>query len=142
MGCFLCESNENLLIKKYKHWTVIIHPNQFYLGRCMVKLNRHIIDLCETKQKEREELFEVLVKLRDALKELFSPDLFNYALLGNVVNHLHVHFIPRYKEERKFKGIRFLDERWGKNYAPYNREFKIPISVLNELRGLIKQKLQ
>lgn len=38
------------------------------------------------------------------IKELFRPDHVNYALLGNVVPHLHWHIIPRYKSE----------PRWGK----------------------------
>ena len=140
--CFLCQNNEDLLIKKYKYWTIIIHPNQCYLGRCMVKLNRHIVDLFDTTREERDELFEIMTELRNALKELFKPDLFNYATLGNIVKHLHMHFIPRYKEKRLFKGIEFIDKRWGQNYAPYNKEFKIQISVLNELKELIEQKLQ
>ena len=32
MTCFLCTENQNLLIREYKYWTIIIHSNQYYLG--------------------------------------------------------------------------------------------------------------
>ncbi len=141
MECFLCQDNEELIIKKYKYWTILIHKNQCYLGRCMVKLNRHVIDLFDITEEEMSELFEITKKLRNALNELFKPDLFNYASLGNVVAHLHIHVIPRYKEKRTFRGIEFTDKRWRDNYSPYEKEFKTPTSVLNELRESIRKKL-
>lgn len=141
MGCFFCQSNKDMLIKRGKYWTVLVNSNQCYLGMCMVKLNRHLVDLFDIKKEEREELFEVMKQLRNALKQLFKPDLFNYSSLGNEVRHLHIHFIPRYEEKRTFQGIEFVDERWGHHYKPYNKEFKIPQDVLDELKNLIKQKL-
>ncbi len=107
----------------------------------MVQLNRHVIDLFDITVEERSELFEIMKKLRNALSGLFKPDLFNYASLGNMVEHLHIHVIPRYKEKRTFEGIEFTDNRWGDNYSPYDMGFKIPDSVLDKLRELIKQKL-
>jgi diadenosine tetraphosphate (Ap4A) HIT family hydrolase len=130
-----------MLIKKYKHWSIVISTNQCYLGWCLVKLNRHIVDLFDTTKEEREELFEVVTNLRDALKRLFKPDLFNYASLGNSVRHLHLHFIPRYEKKRLFGGVTFIDKRWGHNYAPVDKEFKIPDSVLNKIREAIKKNL-
>ena len=141
MECFLCRENDNLLIKKFKHWTVLIHRNQCYLGRCMIKLNRHLVNLFDIKTEEFDELFEVTKSLRDVLREMFKPDLFNYASLGNVVPHLHLHVIPRYKDKRTFGGLEFVDDRWGQNYSPYNTEFKIPDSVLDKLKESIKEKL-
>jgi len=41
---------------------------------------------------------------------LFKPDLMCYIVQGNVTKHLHVHFIPRYKEPRIFDNIKFVDE--------------------------------
>lgn len=137
MKCFLCQKNKNLLIKKYKYWTVLIHLNQCYLGRCVIKLNRHIVDLFDITQKERNELFRVMKRLRNALKKLFQPDLFNYASLGNEVQHLHFHLIPRYKTERFFGNIKFLDKNWGKNCWPHG-EKELPTSILNKLRKTIK----
>jgi len=141
MKCFLCEDNKNLLIKKYKYWTIIIHPNQCYLGWCIIKLNRHIVDLFDITIKERNELFRIIRQLRKSLKDLLKPNLFNYASLGNKVRHLHVHVVPRYKNKRSFEDIKFMDKNWGRNFSPHGEQ-KLPTDILDKLRELIKQKLQ
>jgi len=107
----------------------------------MVKLNRHVVDLFEVKEEEKDELFEIMRKLRNAVKDLFKPDLFNYASLGNQVQHLHVHLVPRYKEKIIFENIEFGDENWGRNFSPHGEQ-KLPQSILNKLREQIKQKLE
>jgi diadenosine tetraphosphate (Ap4A) HIT family hydrolase len=38
-----------------------------------------------------------------AIVRSFAPDHMNYESLGNVVPHLHVHLVPRYRD----------DPRWG-----------------------------
>lgn len=140
--CLFCKSNKDLLIKKYKYWTVLIHPhNRSYLGKCMVKLNRHTVDFFDTTTKEREELFRIIRKLRKVINDFFKPDLFNYAFLGNEIRHLHLHFIPRYKKKRRFKNIEFVDKRWNHNYSPYNKR-KLPGLVLDELKGQIRKRLK
>lgn len=75
--------------------------------------------------------------MNGAIKELFAPDLMNYAALGNNFKHLHVHLIPRYERSRKFAGIEFIDKRWGKNYAPYDREFRLTLDELLKIKGAI-----
>ena len=69
-----------------------------------------------------------------ALNHLFLPDKINYAALGNVFERLHVHFIPRYKTKRVFSGVDFIDTRWGKNYAPYEHNFKISSVSVHEIK--------
>ena len=120
MDCFLCRKNEDILIKRYRLWSLLIHRNQHYLGRSILSLNRHIVDLFDTTKEEREELFSIMKDVREVFKKLFSPDLFNYASLGNNVEHLHLHIIPRYKKKRVFQGFEFFDENWGRNYKPYD----------------------
>ncbi|MCX6814865.1 MAG: HIT family protein [Candidatus Aenigmarchaeota archaeon] len=108
----------------------------------MVKLNRHTIDLFDISNEEREEFFAVVKNLRDVLKKLFNPDLFNYASLGNTVNHLHLHVIPRYKQKRIFENREFVDERWEHNYTPYPKDFETPPSILVKLKDELKKNLK
>jgi diadenosine tetraphosphate (Ap4A) HIT family hydrolase len=72
--------------------------------------------LTDCTEQERDELFRVLKRLRDAANALFQPDRINYAFLGNIEPHLHGHFIPRYKHPRSFAGTTFTDARFGSNY--------------------------
>ena len=140
MECKFCNINEDHLIKKFNHWNVFIH-NQCYLGRCAVALNRHIEDLTEITLEEREELFNILKKLRESIISLFGANLFTYTSAGNITRHLHVHFIPRYDHNLEFEGVLFKDERWGKNHATYNRRFKVSGELLNKIKEKIGSKI-
>ena len=132
---------KDFVIKKFKYWRVELNCQQTYLGWCLVILNRHLEDLIDITKEEQAELFEVSKKVRDAIKESFHPDMFNYASLGNQTAHLHLRIIPRYSKPVKFGNIEFKDERWGKNYSPYNKNFKIPKEVETKIRDTIKEKL-
>jgi diadenosine tetraphosphate (Ap4A) HIT family hydrolase len=144
MQCQKCDDPERYAdweIKKFPLWSIYIHPNQCYLGRCFVVLNRHLEDFFDITDEEKDEYFLVVKKLREGVKELFQPDLFNYAILQNNLNHVHLNFVPRYKGPRVVSGIQFTDERWGHNYSPYDKNFKISDELLIEIRDIIKDKV-
>ncbi len=63
----------------------------------------------------------------------------NYAAMSNVSPKIHVHCIPRYKEPRIFEGMTFVDTRWGKNYAPYDKLFIIDMKVLLALKHILQK---
>lgn len=132
-----------LLIASYKHWEVYLHENQYFLGRVYIRSNREgLVDLMDVTEEERKELFQIGKSVRIALSVLYVPDLFNWASLGNIINQCHVHVIPRYKGPRNVYGMQFKDGRWGKNYAPYDYNFKIPDKILVEIKEDISLQLQ
>jgi diadenosine tetraphosphate (Ap4A) HIT family hydrolase len=129
------------LIKEHKYWLVNIHENQGYLGRCVVWCKRSdALDLADATKEEQEELFEILKKLRKALRDLFQPNWFNYAFLGNETRHLHCHFIPRYAKRRVLMGISFEDKLYGHNYET-DHSFITPEPLLSEIKSLLKKAL-
>ncbi len=128
-------------IKDYKFWSVFIHENQCYLGRCVVFCNRQdASDLTDATPEENKELLLVLKKLKKALSESFRPDWFNFAFSGNETKHLHCHVIPRYEKPREFEGIIFKDERYGHNYRA-DHGFILPPSVFKEIKTRIEKAL-
>ena len=129
------------LIKDYKYWTIYVHGNQGYLGRCVIWCKReNALDLTEATPEEREELFIILNNLREALLKVFHPDWLNYAFLGNSMRHLHCHLIPRYEKPVNFMGVVFKDERYGHNYKT-DHSFETPDEVLMAVRDKIKEAL-
>ena len=129
------------LIKDYPHWSVTVHENQGYLGRCIVWCKREdALDLADATQEEQKELVIVLGELREATKRAFQADWFNYAFLGNGTRHLHAHFVPRYASSRSFEGATFADERWGHNYRT-DHDFVTPPAVLYAVRDKLKAEL-
>ncbi len=132
----------DLKIKEYKLWTLYLNEYQCYLGRvCLVAKREDAKDFIDITEDEREEFFYIAKKVNIALKKLFEPDLMNYAALGNNYSHLHVHLIPRYEKERIFNGIKFEDKRWGLNYAPYDREFKLTLEELNVIKDALSSNI-
>jgi len=130
---------QKLLIKEFDYWKIYLHENQFYLGRCYLWANREdALDFFDMTNEEMREYMGVGNSLRKVLRDVFNPDLFNYATLANEARHLHTHIIPRYESPREFEGITFTDGNFGRNFAPYNRGFKIPEDVIIKIREAIK----
>ncbi len=134
---------DELLVKSYKYWDIYLHENQCYLGRIFLLLRNQegFEDFMSIDGEIREEFFRVGEEIKKALKKLFKPDKMNYAALSNTSEKLHVHIIPRYKTERVFDGKNYVDARWGKNYAPYDKDYPVDISMLHKLRDTIQKEL-
>ena len=133
---------EKLRIKDFKHWSVVLHERPYYLGRVCLWANRaDAMDLMETTPEEQKEFFEVGSDVNIALYDLFLPDMMNYSAQGNVTKHLHVQFVPRYKEQRVFDGITFIDKQWGKSFTPYDQDFSVPEGTMMKIRDIIKERL-
>ncbi|MCF7831392.1 MAG: hypothetical protein K9M36_00710 [Candidatus Pacebacteria bacterium] len=137
----MAEDFSKNLVKEYSHWSIYVHDNQGYLGRCVIWCKREdALDMVDATEDEQRELFLVLRDLQKASKDCFNPDWFNYAFLGNETRHLHGHFIPRYKEPKTFMDTTFEDKLWGHNYKT-DHSFIISDELLQAVRNKLKASL-
>lgn len=85
MQCGYCEkSNEGKdFIYETKYWRVFLWPDQGYLGRCVVVLNRHCGSLAELKPEEITDFIKIVKNLEFALKRSFNATMFNWTCLMN-----------------------------------------------------------
>jgi len=128
------EESTKYKVKDYQYWTVFIHQNQGYLGRCVIWCKReNALDLTDATPEEQKELFVILNELRNAIQKAFQPDWLNYSFLGNETRHLHGHFVPRYAKPKAFEGITFKDELYGHNYKT-DHNFSAPAEVVEKIR--------
>ncbi|MCL2829881.1 MAG: HIT family protein [Betaproteobacteria bacterium] len=74
----------------------------YYPGFCRVIVRRHVREMTDLSQKEREHLMSVVFAVEKSLREVLRPDKINLASLGNAVPHLHWHVIPRWRGDRHF----------------------------------------
>ena len=134
---------EKYSLKTYEHWTVYLHYNQAYLGRCYIALNRDgsIDPYLETTREEKTELEIVIAEIHRALDTLYKPDIYNYANFRNTWSKCHWHVIPRYSITREIDGQVFNDNNWGKNYAPYDKNFTISEKLFNKILNDFSEKL-
>ena len=137
-------SYEDLIIETFSFWTLYLHDKQNYLGRSYIALNRggNLDPFTETSPEEKSELEAIILKLQTALDKLYQPNLYNYANFRNTWPRCHWHIIPRYETLRVVNGQEFIDRNWGKNYAPYDRDFKVSDALLETIKSSIKQELR
>lgn len=100
--CFYCEKNSELQkkmieITKLEHSTFYLNKDQKYYGRSILAFKRHKKEIFELTSFERKSFFDELSLVALILKQVFRPDKLNYAIYGDLVPHLHVHIVPKYK---------------------------------------------
>lgn len=113
--CIFCDIKENeLTLKEYKYWSLVLAESQFIIGWSHAILKRHAERFEELTDEELIELKQVIKELKSALKKTFKPDWFNVMQLGNMTKHIHFQLVPRYCEPRRFDGRVFIDKDYGK----------------------------
>jgi diadenosine tetraphosphate (Ap4A) HIT family hydrolase len=134
-GCIFCEILNNskfnqTFIFKLKYGNLFLNKKQYYKGRCLYILNDHIENYHEIDSNTFIGFNEEVKVVGKLLFNLFKPDLINYALLGNHIQHVHWHIIPRYKSDKK----------WGYPPWPSPSDEEINSNELNYLVAKIKNE--
>jgi diadenosine tetraphosphate (Ap4A) HIT family hydrolase len=73
-----------------------------YPGFCRVIWNRHVKEMTDLTEAERQHFMNVVFAVEQAVRQTFNPDKINLASLGNMTPHLHWHVIPRFAADRHF----------------------------------------
>lgn len=124
-------------------WRIYLNEDQRYLGRAYVWLKRHrdMHDITDLMPDEWTELLIILRTYGHFVRDQWGAAIVNYAWLGNEYHlhrgHAHMHVIPRYAAPPSRNGHTFPDERFGKNYQPYEK-LKLPRPVLLDLADEVR----
>lgn len=143
MECIFCDKKlEKYLIKKFEYWTVYLNPDQYYLGRIYVALNRHGPEnTFELRDEEWNEFKQVIDKVAKVQKLLYRYDLVHYLILQMYDrNHFHMHLIPGYKDVRVVYGEEFKDELLGKSPFPSPKK-EFDEKLLQKIKEDIQKEL-
>lgn len=121
-NCFYCENGDKLHslmipIAANDVATVYLNRDQKHAGRCIVALNTHKTEYHQLCEAERNAYFAAVAATARAIDAVFHPDKINYATFGDLVPHVHVHIVPKYKD-----GL-----QWG---APFDDS--VPKQLLTE----------
>lgn len=87
------------LVAVREHSIVVVGEHQFFPGYCMVIARQHAREMHDVSPEIQRAIFEDLIRTGRAVQQAFNPLKINYASLGNVVEHLHWHVIPRRADE-------------------------------------------
>lgn len=112
--CLFCEiqraenDRDVGILKRGKHWFVILNSYPYTSGHVMVVANRHIDALSEIGAQEGAELIEFLRLCERAIEQAYKPDGFNIGANrgssagAGIVGHLHFHIVPRWNGDTNF----------------------------------------
>ena len=123
-----------------KYWDVFLHEDQTVIGRMYFWYKEDILDLLDVPEEVISEFYHLGKKVKEALKKLFQPDMFNYLALNNNTKHLHIHVIPRYSKKVEKFGLVFEDISFGKSYKR-NRNLAVSEEILIKIKDAIRKEL-
>lgn len=84
---------------------LILFKEQSHLGRCIVAYKDHVSEIVNISDDERNRFFADVNKAAKAIHRAFSPDKVNYGAYGDTGCHLHMHLVPKYKDEFEWGGV-------------------------------------
>lgn len=106
MSCPLCDKLASIrhgpregVIASLSETVCVLADNQGSPGWCVLILNDHAEHLAELDTARQLRIFEEVARVAAALRTVFGPVRINYECLGNQVNHIHWHIIPRHADD-------------------------------------------
>jgi len=115
MSCTLCQRIELIkegkypfLIHEYPNSYLLLGEQQFYKGYCVLVSKNHFVEMSDVPSPQREEIFQEMMISSKIIQKEFRPKKMNLTSLGNVCEHLHWHFHPRYADDPDFKNSPWL----------------------------------
>jgi diadenosine tetraphosphate (Ap4A) HIT family hydrolase len=95
-----------MLVAALPRTFVVLGSNQGLPGWCVLVLREHREHLAELPREEQAAIFGEVARVAGAIRAVFSnsgvhagPPRINYECLGNQVNHIHWHVIPRHADD-------------------------------------------
>ena len=81
-GYFCCEMESS---------NVYIFKEQSHPGRVIVAHKKHVSEIIELTDEERNQFFKDINTVSNAIHKVFNPDKVNYGAYGDTGHHLHFH---------------------------------------------------
>lgn len=106
-GYFCCEMESS---------NVYIFKEQSHPGRVIVAHKKHVSEIIELTDEERNQFFKDINTVSNAIHKVFNPDKVNYGAYGDTGHHLHFHLVPKYKDDFEWNGVFLMNP--GLKIAP------------------------
>ena len=105
--CFFCK------IQKQDDEKKVVENEDFFsryddflisAGHCEIISKQHVVSFFELNLQQLQNLYELLNKTKQIVQKKFNPNGFNIGInegeaAGRTIDHLHIHLIPRYKND-------------------------------------------
>jgi diadenosine tetraphosphate (Ap4A) HIT family hydrolase len=111
---------------------VILFKEQSHRGRVIVACKRHVDDITSLTKEERAQYIEDINRVAECLHKVFHPDKINFGAYGDTMHHLHVHLVPKYKDD---------PYEWGDVFAMNPHRKELTDAEYRELIDQIREAL-
>jgi len=97
-----------LIVHRGQHCYLVLNRYPYNPGHILAVPYRQVPDISDLTEEERNEMFAIVVKAKEALQKVMNPDGYNIGFnLGSasgagIPTHLHLHIVPRWKGDCNF----------------------------------------
>ena len=84
---------------------LILFKEQSHPGRCIVAYKDHVSEIVNISDDERNRFFADVARAAKAIHAAFHPDKVNYGAYGDTGCDLHMHLVPKYKDQYEWGGV-------------------------------------
>jgi len=131
MPCPLCNpTNENIIFKNHFLRVILVDEIPGYIR---IITQKHIKEFSELSDEETVKLTLLVKKIEKIMINTLNPDKINIAALGNMVPHLHIHIIPRFKNDPWWPGATFCEKKRDFSYPVTHKEIEKLINSIKKL---------
>lgn len=99
--CMYCTHNEEweklmMPLADIDGHKLYLMKNQSYPGRCVLACRWHVKRLTELTESQAQSFMNAIYRAEKAITAVVHPDQINCALYGDLADHLHCHFAPKF----------------------------------------------
>ena len=133
--CNMCKlvknaKNDFSYIYEFKNSILILNWDQTYIGRSILVFKKHLPDFFRLAPSELLSILSEIKNSEIAIRKAFYTSMMNYLFMGNKVGHVHLHLVPRYKEDPNYGNSPFLQtSRTEKPQLPESEYKKIAEAI-------------
>jgi len=91
-------------IAELPHTVALVSRRQRFQGRSIVWLKERYDGLSDVPKELRDASMDEMLRVAEAIQQVFKPTRMNYACYGNIVPQVHWHLIPRYTDDPDWNG--------------------------------------
>ncbi|MDO4330182.1 MAG: HIT family protein [Lachnospiraceae bacterium] len=101
-------------------------------GRVILAHNKHVSELIELTDEERNDFFAEVAAVAKAVHKVFHPDKVNYGAYGDTGHHLHFHIVPKYNG----------GDEWGGTFQMNPGKVTLTDAEYEEMAEALRQALK
>lgn len=129
---------EELCIKEFKYWIVVVRAKQVTLGDAVILLKRETKNVSGMLPEEGAEFPEVIKWYEETCREKFGAIKFNYMIMMMKDPYVHYHAFPRYEGKVNMFGRDWEDPSANYTLTDFGKPEKLQDELLFMIRDYMK----